>query len=255
MVSAVRLASVAMDTPIRVVTFDFWNTIARVPAGSMNDARRRAIVAACESARVEVEAGLLLESLAEVGRGWERAWSEGTHLPPRRGAEQLVEALGVEGAARELVVEAFLGAGREVELELAPGIGDCLAALEGRGLRLGIVCDVGFSGGELLRELLADEGLLGRFSGWAFSDEVGHYKPSPQIFAAALDGLGAAAGEALHVGDLRRTDVAGATAMGMRTVRYAGMNDEGERDPGPEAEFVLDSHAELPGLVARLGRR
>ncbi|HWO48142.1 MAG TPA: hypothetical protein VNM41_08780, partial [Solirubrobacterales bacterium] len=158
---------------IEAVTFDFWNTIATVPAGAMSAARERAVAAACVSHEVEVEADLLLESLERVGLDWERSWAEGRHLHPHEAAASLVRALGVEGAAREMVAEAFLGAGREVELEFAPGIHECLGTLTGRGLRLGIVCDVGFSGGELLRGLLADEGLLGHFSGWAFSDEVG----------------------------------------------------------------------------------
>ncbi len=237
---------------IEAVTFDFWNTIATVPQGAMSAARERAVEAACESSDVRVEARLLVESLERVGLDWERSWAEGRHLHPSEAAESLVRALGVEGAAREMVAEAFLGAGREVELEFAPGIRPCLEALTDRGLRLGIVCDVGFSGGELLRELLAGEGLLGHFSGWAFSDEVGHYKPAPQIFEAALASLGAAPEGALHVGDLRRTDVAGASALGMRTVRYRGMNDESDAEGGEEAEFVLDSHRQLPGLIERL---
>jgi putative hydrolase of the HAD superfamily len=237
---------------IDAVTFDFWNTIARVPAGAMTEARRRAVAAACTSNEVEVETELLLTSLEQVGLDWERSWAAGRHLHPREAAESLVRALGVEGAAREMVAEAFLGAGREVELELAPDIGSSLEALRERDVRLGIVCDVGFSGGELLRELLEAEGLLEHFSGWAFSDEVGHYKPAPQIFEAALRSLDAEPASALHVGDLRRTDIAGAAAYGMRTVRYRGMNDEGGSDTGPEAEFVLDSHAELVGLVDSL---
>lgn len=238
---------------IEAVTFDFWNTIARVPSGAMTDARQRAVAAACESGEVEVEAGLLISSLQQVGLDWERSWAAGRHLHPREAAESLVRSLGVEGAAREMVAEAFLGAGREVELELAPDIAPSLEALRARGIRLGIVCDVGFSGGELLRELLDGEGLLGHFSGWAFSDEVGRYKPAPQIFEAALGALEAEPTRAMHVGDLRRTDIAGAAAHGMRTVRYRGMNDEGEADSGPEAEFVLDSHAELVELVGRIG--
>jgi FMN phosphatase YigB (HAD superfamily) len=237
---------------IEVVTFDFWNTIARVPTGAMSEARQRAVARACESNDVAVEAELLVASLEEVGLHWERSWAAGRHLPPREAAETLVRALGVEGAAREMVAEAFLGAGREVELVLAPDVGASLEGLREQGARLGIVCDVGFSGGELLRELLAAEGLLDHFSGWAFSDEVGHYKPSPRIFEAALDALGAEPAAALHVGDLRRTDVAGASALGMRTVRYKGMNDEGDVDPGPEAEFVLDNHLELLDVVAQL---
>ena len=239
---------------IEAVTFDFWNTIATVPPGAMNEARRRGIAAACESNDVEVEAELLTASLEEAGVSWDRSWAEGKHLHPREAAETLVRSLGVEGAAREMVAEAFLGAGREVELEFAPGIHACLEALDEKGLRLGIVCDVGFSGGELLRELLAAEGLLERFSGWGFSDEVGHYKPSPRIFEAALEMLDAEPAEALHVGDLRRTDITGAAALGMRTVRYRGMNKEGDAEGGAEAEFVLDSHLELPDLIERLDR-
>lgn len=237
---------------ITAVTFDFWNTIATVPPGAMTEARRRAIAAALQSNEVAVEADLLLAGLRQVGLDWEQAWAEGRHLPPHEAAAALVRHLGVEGAAREMVAEAFLGAGRDVELEFAPGIHSCVAELSRRGVRLGIVCDVGFSGGELLRELLEAEGLLGHFGGWGFSDEVGHYKPAPQIFEAALAALGAEPREAIHVGDLRRTDVAGATAIGMRSARYRGMNPEGDGEAGEEAEFVLDSHSELVQLLERL---
>jgi FMN phosphatase YigB (HAD superfamily) len=239
---------------INAVTFDFWNTIARVPPGAMSEARRRAVVAACEECGVEVEAELLARSLEEVGRSWEDSWGEGRHLHPREGAAMLVRALGVEGAAEELVAEAFLGAGRDAELELSPGIGAALEALAGQGVRLGIVCDVGFTRGELLRGLLAGEGLLDHFSGWAFSDEVGHYKPSPRIFEAALGALGAEPGEAMHVGDLRRTDVAGAAALGMRTVRYRGMHDDPDESSGVEADFVVDHHLELLDVAGRADR-
>ncbi|MGN6276703.1 MAG: HAD family hydrolase [Solirubrobacterales bacterium] len=228
---------------VKVVTFDFWNTIARVPPGTMSEARRRAVAAACEECAVEVEAGLLARSLEQVGLHWEEAWAAGRHLHPRAGAEMLARALGVEEAAGELVAEAFLEAGRGVELELAPDIRPALEALAERGMRLGIVCDVGFTRGALLRDLLDREGLLARFDGWAFSDEVGHYKPSPRIFEAALGALGAGPEAAMHVGDLRRTDVAGAAALGMRTARYRGMHDDGAA--GVEADVVLDSHAEL----------
>jgi putative hydrolase of the HAD superfamily len=153
------------------------------------------------------------------------------------------------------VIEAFLTAGRGAKLELAPDIRPCLESLNQRGLRLGIVCDVGFTGGEILREFLDREGLLGHFSGWAFSDEVGYYKPAPQSFEAALDALGAGPREAVHVGDLRRTDIAGAAAVGMTTVRYRGLHDDSGEDGEREADFVLDGHRELPPLLDRLAAR
>lgn len=232
------------------MTFDFWNTIAREPPGTMAEARRRAVASACEACDIEVEVELLAASLEEVASSYHRSWSAGTHFHPSEGAEMLVGALGAEGAAGEMVAEAFLTAGRGASLELSPDIRTCLAMLSEREIRLGIVCDVGFTGGELLRDFLDREGLLEHFSGWAFSDEVGHYKPSPRIFEAALDALGVEPAAAVHVGDLRRTDIAGARGIGMGTVRYRGLHDDSGAEGGEEAEFVVDSHRELPGLIA-----
>jgi FMN phosphatase YigB (HAD superfamily) len=238
--------------PIKAVTFDFWNTIARAPSGLMNEARRRAIVEACTECGVELEADLLAEALGEVTRSYESSWSVGEHFHPRQGAEMLVRSLGLEGTAGERTAEAFLTVARNAPVELSADIESSLEGLQARGIRLGIVCDVGFSGGEVLRELLDREALLGYFSGWAFSDEVGHYKPSPQIFEAALAALDAEPAAAMHVGDLRRTDIAGASALGMRTVRYRTLYDDPEIDGGIEADFVIDSHRELPDLIGRI---
>lgn len=244
-----------MTQPIDAITFDFLNTIARAPSGLMSEARRRAIVEACAGCGVELEAELLAESLAKVARSYESSWSVGEHFHPREGAEMLVRSLGLEEVAAERAAEAFLGVARNAPVELAADIRPGLEALRERGIRLGIVCDVGFSGGEVLRELLDREGLLTYFSGWAFSDEVGRYKPAPQIFEAALEMLEAAPATSMHIGDLRRTDIAGAAALGMRTVRYRALHDDPQIDGAVEADFVLDSHRELPALVDGIGRR
>jgi len=232
---------------LRAVTFDFWNTIAQVPEGATSAARRRAVAAACEEGGLAVEEAVLDTSLDEVRLAWESSWAEGVHLHPEEGAEMLVRALGVEGASGARVSEAFLGAIDEVELELAPGIGEALGELGAREIRVGIVCDVGFSGGTALRGLLDREGLLEHFSGWSFSDETGHYKPAPEAFEPALTALGVRPQEAMHVGDLRRTDIAGAAALGMRTVRYRGLHDDA--GAGPEADFVIAAHSELVALI------
>jgi len=248
------LSASRKDVSIEAVTFDFWNTIARAPAGLMSEARRRAIVEACAECGVELEAELLAEALREVTRSYESSWSVGEHFHPREGAEMLVRSLGLERTAGERTAEAFLTVARNAPVELSSDIRPSLEALQTDGIRLGIVCDVGFSGGEVLRELLDREGLLTYFSGWAFSDEVGHYKPAPQIFEAALAMLEAEPAAAMHVGDLRRTDIAGASALGMKTVRYRALYDDPEIEGAVEADFVLDSHRELPALIDRIGR-
>ncbi len=246
------VASSDVTQPVKAVTFDFWNTIACEPPGTMAEARRRAVASACEACDIEVEAELLAVSLEGVVSSYHRSWSAGTHFHPREGAEMLVRALGIEGAAEEMVAEAFLSAGRGASLDLSPDIRSCLAMLSEREIRLGIVCDVGFTGGELLRDFLDREGLLEHFSGWAFSDEVGHYKPSPHIFEAALAALGVQPNETVHVGDLLRTDIAGAKGVGMRTVRYRGLHDDPGSEGEGEAEFVVDSHSEIPDLIAQM---
>ena len=129
---------------------------------------------------------------------------------------------------------------------------ETLARLSGAGLRLGIVCDVGMSPSVVLRGFLEHHGVLGYFDHWSFSDEVGVYKPDRRIFEHALAGLGGVdPARAVHVGDLLRTDVAGAQDMGMVAVRYRAVHD----DPGDvgdtgglfEADHVIDDHAELAG--------
>ena len=66
----------------------------------------------------------------------------------------------------------------------------------------------------------------------------------------ALAGLGGVdPAEAAHIGDLRRTDVAGARGIGMRAVRYRGVfDDPGRADDGSdqvEGDAVIDDHADL----------
>ncbi|MEC8872469.1 MAG: HAD family hydrolase, partial [Actinomycetota bacterium] len=82
----------------------------------------------------------------------------------------------------------------------------------------------------------------------AFSDEVGVYKPDPAIFLAAMDGLGVDdPASVTHVGDLKRTDVAGARALGMATVRFRGALDDLE--DGLEADHVVDRLDQIPAVL------
>ena len=134
---------------------------------------------------------------------------------------------------------------------------ETLAELRDRGVRLGIICDVGLTPSPVLRGWLDDHGVLELFDHWSFSDEVGWYKPAPQIFEHALAGLGGIApGRAAHVGDLRRTDVGGAQAMGMMAVRYRGAYDDAgrpgrRRRPCPPRGRHRDRRPRRPARPAR----
>jgi FMN phosphatase YigB (HAD superfamily) len=179
------------------------------------------------------------------------AWTANEQYQAVQAAEDAIEALGLHLPAdvRGGLSDAFGRAGESAELHLTDGVEACLHALKDAGLRLGIICDVGFTPSTVLRDHLIRQGILPLFDHWSFSDDVGAYKPSPVIFEHALDGLGATAPERVaHVGDLRRTDVAGARAMGMTAVRYAGVFDDDSSDL-PEADHVISDHGELPAAL------
>jgi putative hydrolase of the HAD superfamily len=117
---------------------------------------------------------------------------------------------------------------------------------------LGIISDTGFASGRAQDRLLEKDGARGFFATTIYSMDVGHAKPRPEIFAAAVRALGIPAGEILHVGDNERTDVRGALAAGFRAIRL-DVARQGVGRAGPsEAEFVARSFDELTDyLVAQ----
>ena len=127
-----------------------------------------------------------------------------------------------------------------------------VSAVAGTGVAVGIVSDTNLAIGRHLRTYLKEHGILEHVAFAAFSDEVGVYKPNPAIFRAVLEGLDVDdPSTVVHVGDLKRTDVAGARVMGMGTVRFRGALDDDE--PGDEADLVIDRLATLPRLLPDFG--
>jgi FMN phosphatase YigB (HAD superfamily) len=229
---------------IEAVTYDFWETIAREAHETLLERRTRAWSELLRDSEVPPET--VRRTFEETWRIHSEHWRAGRQFTPVMAAERALEALGVavSDRLRQDLVEAFADAGATADLIVNDGLEETLEQLAYRRIRTGIICDVGFTSGAQLRDFLERRGLLKYFDGWAFSDEVGVYKPDPAIFARALHSLGdVPADRALHVGDLRRTDVAGARAIGMVSVRYRGANDDTE--DLPDADHVIDHHAEL----------
>lgn len=237
--------------PPAAICFDFWNTLVAEPGGVLSALRREAVVRTLLEHDVEVEEDVLDAHLAAAQALQAAAWQRGKRFTPSRAAQHVAGAIeGLPGDGRGRLMEAYLEAGRGAELSLTPNAAETLAALAGSGIELGIVCDVGLTGSEHLRDFLERSGVLRHFRGWAFSDEVGHFKPSPQIFRHMTDQFTLAPGASIwHVGDLRRTDVAGARDAGLLPIRYRGMADD--RSDAPDADHVIDDLADLITLAAR----
>jgi putative hydrolase of the HAD superfamily len=131
------------------------------------------------------------------------------------------------------------------------GSRELLLALRRAGIRRALICDTGFSPGPIVRKLLDRVGLLELLEVSVFSEEVGAPKPDARAFAAALGGLGVPAAGAVHVGDLRRSDIAGAHAAGMSAVRFRGHNDDAGDTPGPNAGVIDCAAAGCSPVCAR----
>ena len=237
--------------PPDAVTFDFWNTLVCTSSSGTRDARRAALTAELARLGHDVDPDVLEAALDAAVAVFERHWHANEQFGAPEGALVLVDALGVplDAAGRARLVEAFVDSAVDLAPELTPGAAEALRTLDDADVRIGIICDVGLTPSPVLRRYLDRQGVLGHFDHWSFSDEVGTYKPDPAIFAHALEGLGGVdPRRAVHLGDLRRTDVAGGRASGMATIRYAGRHDD--TGPGEEADVVLN---DLGRLAAVLG--
>jgi putative hydrolase of the HAD superfamily len=237
---------------LKAITFDLWGTVlypkdaeekvdrrramileALLEAGHQVDgpALRQAYRSAAEI--IEANVGQELKDLGPAGR-----WSVLTQqlgLPP-----DTVPFSRVASAYEELTLD-FLP-------PLMPGAERAIERLQAK-YRMGLICNTGYTGGKVLREVLKRHGLQDHFDCLVFSNEFGWLKPDPRIFHHTLEQLGVQPTEALHVGDLEELDVDGAKAAGMLAARYL------PDGPAPtEADIVFhhwdDFDAVLEGLEA-----
>lgn len=234
------------------VTFDCWGTL--IFDKPEVDGRTSYNVRVEHLARIgELTREAADELLQEAWAHHHTAWHELRGYGAPGMAAHCLEALGIrdERRLRELT-DAFEEASIEFGVEVVPGAPEAVFEVKRRGLRTALVCDTGFTPGRVVRHLLGEHGITEYLDLLVFSDEVGVPKPHERMFRTALDGIGVGPTEAVHIGDLRRTDVAGARAAGMRTIRFTGVYDD-ETDL-PEADAVIREMGELPGLIATATR-
>jgi putative hydrolase of the HAD superfamily len=127
-----------------------------------------------------------------------------------------------------------------------------LDALRGDGLLLGLVSNA-FDPPWLLHRDLEELGVAQRLDVAVFSAEVGRRKPDPAIFHAALDRLGVAPGDALHVGDRLHEDVNGAAQLGIGTVQALWFRAD-ESSDGIEPDYQAFTQMDVLNIVRRLAR-
>ena len=156
-----------------------------------------------------------------------------------RFTEDVVRGMGGAGAEVELVARAIVGRWEHAHhFELYDDALPTLAALRDAGLRLGLISNTSRDLDAFIRHHAID------VDAWLTSGAHGKVKPSPAIFAAALDLIGIAAAEAVMVGDSPEDDIRGARAIGMRAILLDRANEHAD-----EMERI-QSLSELPALIS-----
>ena len=177
-------------------------------------------------------------------------WRAGRQYTAKEALEDAFNVFGekITDEDREVFAETFDQSSFALKVDVVEGAEEVFAYLAGKGIKTAIVSDTSLSAGRHLRFFLNEFGIAPHITFFAFSDEVGVYKPDRKIFMKALEGMGGVSPfKAAHVGDLKRTDVVGARNIGMTSIRFRGANDDQEDEL--EADFVIDHLMELPSLL------
>lgn len=237
---------------LRAVTFDYWDTLYEGGALPERVALRRTAVGALLGAYGRHLPEAQLRALyEESGKEAQRWWSEEHRgyrtderlrwileraaVSPRENCEHVTAAVDAVDNALLMLPPAMLAGAWQMLRNLS------------RQFVLAVISDTGFASGRAQDRLLEKDAARDFFSATIYSMDIGHAKPRPEIFTAAVDTLGIAPHEMLHIGDNERTDVRGALAAGFRAVRLDVV-----RDGGPSAaEFVARSYEELAEYLMR----
>ena len=246
---------------IKAISFDLWDTLViddsdeakRAGRGlrSKFDERRHLLWEALNAAApIDLEAVHRAYNVGDAA--FNKVWKEQHITWPI--AERLRVILN--GLGRELPEDSFnavVRAHEEMEGEIPPdampGAAPVLERLAKR-YKLCVVSDAIVSPGSCLRRLLEDHGLAKFFSGFAFSDEVGHSKPHRSMFESAAGQLGVEIGEMLHVGDRDHNDVKGPQRLGMKAILFTASNDVYKSTT--TADAICESFDELEAAIDQL---
>jgi putative hydrolase of the HAD superfamily len=195
--------------------------------------------------------------LRAFGKARDRLRAEGAAFPGdpaafyRRQALYMAEILGLgrDDASLEAIAaktEKIMYRGWEPhfkKVKLFPHVGECLAALRGAGVKLGLLSD--FPPETKLEHL----GLAGLWDAVLCSEVSGAIKPGILPFEDLARALGAAPAETLYVGNSFRYDVVGAKNAGMETAWKVPRFHRGSADKKVPADFSFYDYRQLRDYV------
>jgi HAD superfamily hydrolase (TIGR01549 family) len=188
----------------------------------------------------------------ELTHAFEEVEAE-TDTEPAVGAEEFWQRTLARASGRDVsrtTAEKFVAELRrsEVRVRVFSDVRRCLDELKEEGRSLGVISNSSSEAG--VRRLLDRGGILPYFSTVTSSGTEGVAKPSPAIFARAVERAKVPPGEAFYVGNLAFTDALAARRAGLQSVWLHRRGTAFNVDP-PEVTSLL----EVPNWVRRLEGR
>src|SRR5690606_38193937 len=122
--------------------------------------RRNRIAAALAEGGFDVDPGEIGRVLAIVRDTFDDHWAANRQFTGRDGTEVMLRALEltVDEETGQRLYDAFVGTDLPWIPNLTPNVADALRDMKDRGLRIGIICDVGLSPSTILRQYLEHHG-------------------------------------------------------------------------------------------------
>jgi putative hydrolase of the HAD superfamily len=203
-------------TKVRAVTFDYGQTLAELDTAFLS-ARALEWGAAVDAARLDAASPAAWQAYDDAkrkGLSGHDAWC--TFMASLLGQAGVTSVRTPATDVTSSLVEYLWSEQPRKNLWRRPiaGMKELVEELFGRGVPLGIVSN---SEGRLA-ELLTEVGLDRYFRSVADSGVLAFEKPDPRIFEHAARGLGVAANELVHVGDVWVADIEGALGVGARAI-------------------------------------
>ena len=252
-----------MKTKIQAITFDLWDTIVDDDSDEPKRAAQNLCTKRAERRRLLFKALNSIEPINEldVTLAYDTADAAFNTVWHEQHVNWTIETrlnVILQGLGRKLPTEVFDGvvashATMEVDIEpnIIPGCAEALAELS-KKYKLAIVSDAIVTPGRCLRDLLEKHNVKQYFSGFAFSDEVGHSKPHRSMFDSAAKQLGVSIESMVHIGDRDHNDIQGPHALGMQAVLFTATRDVDKNNT--QADAICDRYSELPSIIDRLDK-
>jgi putative hydrolase of the HAD superfamily len=252
----------ALRREVKAVSLDLWGTILddkHPPADTIiySEHRQNFLREALRDLGYDFSPEQMRAAYQQAWRYFDDLWEKQIAFGAEEGVREMLRFLNAElppehfQRVKQFFEETPMGATGQLPPAPFDGTIEAIQALAEK-YPLALISDTAWTPGRVLRDIFAYYEILDCFRALLFSGEVGVTKPHSKIFHLALNVLGVAPPACLHVGDLQRTDIAGAKALGMRAAWihrpvYAGNE---QKNHGPDV--VVSGVADVAKKLLRL---